>query len=371
MARTGFELGRIGGMRIRADVSFLLVLPFLAWMLTRSFGDAARAAGLAPEQVPGPRWAWGLGLAVGLFGSVLLHELAHCWMLIRGGGQVGSITLFMIGGVTEMTAPPRDPRHEAGVALAGPALSLMLGAAAVVLSPLALRLGDPGASFALFYLGQMNVGLGVFNLLPAFPMDGGRILRAVLARRRSAVEATRIAARLGKVFAAIFAALGLVTVNLILLLVAFFVFVGAQAEEQGVIVRAVLGDLRVRDIMTAQPSVVAPDDTLFDVADRMLRERRVALPVSEAGGVLGFVRLEDVKRLSVDARRATRAREVMGPAVSVAPEDRVVDAIRLLGKPGADHLAVATNGRLVGVVSSFDFSRALRLGELASSQAAR
>jgi Zn-dependent protease/CBS domain-containing protein len=368
MARTGFEMGRVGGIRIRAHVSFLLVLPFLAWILARAFEDAARAAGIAPELIAGPRWAWGLGLTVGLFVSVLLHELAHCWALIRSGGRVGSITLLMIGGVTEMTAPPRDPAREAGIALAGPATSLLLGAAAAALSPLALRLGWPGGAFALFYLGRMNVVLGLFNLLPAFPMDGGRILRGVLARRRSAVEATRIAARLGKAFAVLFAAVGLVSANLILLLVAFFVFVGAQAEEQAVLVRAVLGDLHVRDIMTAGPSVVAPDDTLFDVADRMLRERRVALPVSEAGGVLGFVRLEDVKRLPAEVRRATRVREAMRPAATVGPGDRVVDAIRLLGTPGVDHLAVVHDGTLVGVVSSFDFSRALQLGELAASQ---
>ncbi len=368
MARTGFEMGRVGGIRIRADFTFLLVLPFLAWMLARGFGDAARAAGIAPERIPGPRWAWGLALALGLFVSVLLHELAHCWVLIRSGGRVGSITLLMIGGVTEMTAPPRDPARESGVALAGPAASLILGAAAAALSPLVLRL-SPGAAFALFYLGRMNVGLGLFNLLPAFPMDGGRILRGVLARRRSAVEATRIAARLGKAFATLFAAVGLVSANLVLLLVAFFVFVGAQAEEREVLARALLGDLRVREIMTAHPSVVAPDDTLFEVADRMLRERRVALPISDAGRVLGFVRLEDVKRLPAAARRATRVREAIRPSATVGPDDRVVDAIRLLGTPGADHLAVVDEGRLVGVVSSFDFSRALQLGELAASQA--
>jgi Zn-dependent protease len=368
MGRAGFEIARIGGIRIRVDVTFLLVLPFLAWILARSFGEAARVSGIAPELIVGPRWAWGLGLALGLFVSVLLHELAHCWLLLRRGGRVGSITLLMIGGVTEMTQAPRDPTKEAGIALAGPAASLLLGAAAAILAPLALRFGTPGVAFALFFLGRMNLMLGIFNLLPAFPMDGGRILRGVLARRRSPVEATRIAASLGKVFAVLFAAVGFLSTNLILILVAFFVFAGAKAEEQEVLARAVLGDLRVREIMTADPSAVAPEDTLFAVADRMLRERRVALPVSDAGRFVGFVRLEAVERLPVETRRTTPVRAAMQPAATVAPGDRVVDAIRLLGPRDADHLAVAEEGRLVGVVSAFDFARGLQLGELAASQ---
>jgi len=367
LARTGFELGRVRGIRIRADVTFLLVLPFLAWMLARGLGEAARNAGIAPERIPGPPWAWGFGLALALFASVLVHELAHCWVLIRRGGRVGSVTLLMIGGVTEMVAPPRDGAGEAAVALAGPVVSVLLGVGMAALGHAAAP-ASPGAAFALYYLGRMNVALGIFNLLPAFPMDGGRIVRGILARRRSPVDATRFAARLGKAFAALFAAVGLVSGNLILLLVAFFVFVGAQAEEQDVLARAVLGDLRVREIMTARPSTVAPDDSLYEVADRMVRERRVALPVSEGGRAIGFVRLDDVKRVPVEDRRAMAVRRAVRPAVLVAPGDRVVEAIRLLGTSGADHLAVVDGDRLVGVLSRFDFARALQLGELAASQ---
>ncbi len=125
----------------------------------------------------------------------------------------------------------------------------------------------------------------------------------------------------------------------------------------------------VRDAMTKPVEMLDPDETPAAAARRMRDVGVGALPVSEAGGVLEFVRLEDVKRLVAEARRATRAREAMRPAATVGPEDRVVDAIRLLGTPGADHLAVVHQGRLVGVVSSFDFSRALQLGELAASQA--
>lgn len=368
MIGTGFEIARIRGIRVRLDVTFLLVLPFLAWMFARGLADSARMTGIPPDRIAGPPWAWGLGLALGLFLSVLLHELAHCWILVRRGGRVRSITLLMIGGVTEVEELPRDRTSEAGIAIAGPVASLLLGVGLALLGALALRLDLSGPGFALRFLGRLNLVLGVFNLLPAFPMDGGRILRGVLARRKSPVEATRIAAGLGKAFAALFAALGLVSANLLLLLVAFFVWAGAHAEERDILVRAVLGDLRVREIMTPSPSAVAPDDSVFEVAERMLRERRVALPVSEAGRAVGFARLEVVERLPFDARRSTPVRELMDAPDIVAPGDRVVDVLARLGPRRADHLAVAEDDRLVGVVSSYDVTRGLRLRPLEVSQ---
>ncbi len=367
MARTGLEIGRVGGIRIRLDVTLLLALPFLAWMFARAVPELAGLAGVPPERLPGPRWAWGLALAAGLFVSVLLHELAHCLVLVRRGGRVRAITLMVIGGVTEVSEPLADMRAEARVAVAGPAASLAL-AIAFGLCSAALRAGTPAAAFALETLARINVALGLFNLLPAFPMDGGRVLRAVLARRRSAAEATRIAANVGKAFAAFFAAVGFAGGNPLLILVAFFVWAGAHAEEHDVLVRALLGDLRVSEIMTPSPSAVAPDETVFAVGERMLRERRVALPVSDGGRAAGFVRLEAVEKLPVEERRRTKVSAAMEPARVVAPGDRVVDVIAQLEPKGSDHLAVADDGRLVGVVSSFDLSRGLRLRQLAATQ---
>jgi Zn-dependent protease/predicted transcriptional regulator len=369
VSRTALEVGRIGGVRIRLDASLVLALPLLAWAVASGFEAAARLAGVDAARIPGPRWAWGLGLAVALFASVLLHELAHCWVLVRRGGRVGGVTLSLIGGATEMAAPPRDARHEAGIALAGPAASLALGLAAGALSILALRRGATGPGFALSYLGRLNVGLALFNLLPAFPMDGGRVLRAWLLRRRSAVEATRTAANLGKAFAAAFAALGFVSSNLVLLLVAFVVFAGATAEEQGVVVQAVLGELRVEDVMTASPVTVGPEASLREVAARMVHGRRVALPVCDGARPLGLVRLQRVERTPAERRRATLARDAMEPAPTVSPGAPALDALRLLGAGRADHVLVVEDGALVGILAAFDLQRALRLHRLAASEA--
>lgn len=182
------------------------------------------------------------------------------------------------------------------MAFVGPLTSLVLGGVFYAL----YRVADTtlfNLRFAVFHLAYLNVVLGLFNLLPAFPMDGGRILRGVLAERWGLLRATRVAARAGKAFAVLFAIAGFVSVNLLLMAIAFFVYVGAEAESRNVLVKAVLGHIRVRDLMGSQPRPVEPSLSVFEVGERMLRERRVAFPVVEGGNVLGVVGLEDVQRV--------------------------------------------------------------------------
>jgi len=168
-------------------------------------------------------------VAIALFACVLVHELAHSLYALRKGGRVRDITLLMVGGVSQMSEPPKEVKHEAIMALAGPLVSFALGAEFHLLRLLADH-ASFNLRFALFYLGILNLALGAFNLLPAFPMDGGRILRAVLATRMGLVQATRTAAKVGKVFAVVFGVLGVLTINMLLVLIAFFMFIGAEGE---------------------------------------------------------------------------------------------------------------------------------------------
>jgi Zn-dependent protease len=236
MEMGGFKIGTIRGIPIRVHITFLIVLPILAVGFARTFRVAAHLAEVPPEKVTGSPFLWGVGMALALFLSVLLHELGHSLYSIRKGGKVRDITLLMIGGVSQMSEMPREPRHEAMMALVGPLVSLGLG---VLLYGLhALSAGTSfGIQFGLFYLAGLNLFLGLFNLLPAFPMDGGRILRGVLTPRLGALRATRIAATVGKVFAVLFGIWGLLTLNLILVLIGFFVFVGAQSEQRATMMK--------------------------------------------------------------------------------------------------------------------------------------
>ncbi|HTP26867.1 MAG TPA: CBS domain-containing protein, partial [Anaeromyxobacteraceae bacterium] len=228
--------------------------------------------------------------------------------------------------------------------------------------------GSFDARFALFYLAELNLFVGLFNLLPAFPMDGGRILRALLAARRGPVRATQIAAGVGKMFAIGFAIWGFLTANFILILIAFFVFIGAEGEQHAVLTRAVLGEMRVSELMAPQPVAVAPDDTLFEVGERMLSEKRLSFPVTEGGRLLGTVTYETVERVPLERRRQTPVSSAMIPVATIGPADQVSDALRRFSDSRTMSLVVVDGDRLVGTLSQFDVVRGLRLQELAAAQ---
>lgn len=366
--RQGFQIGTIRGIPIRIHYTFLLVLPFLAYGFGQNFVGAARLAGVPADRLSGPPWLWGLLVALALFASVLVHELAHSLYALSHGGKVRSITLLMIGGISELTEPPRRPAEEAWMALAGPATSLAIGVVFLALFWASKGFGGFDARFALFYLAELNLFLGAFNLLPAFPMDGGRILRGLLARARGPVRATQIAAEVGKAFAVLFAIWGFFTGQYLLILIAFFVYVGAQGEQHAVLARAVLGELRVRELMAPLSAAVASADNVFDVGERMLREKRLSFPVTEGGRVLGAVTYETVERVPLELRRQTPASAAMIPAATVGPADRVSEVLRLFAERRTTSLAVVDGDRLVGTLSQVDVARGLRLQELAASQ---
>ena len=366
-ARTGFRIATIRGIPIHVHFAFLIVLPFLAYEFGRGLGTYARLARVPVEKLGGPPWLWGLGLVVALFASVLVHELAHSICAIRAGGAVKGITLLPIGGVSELARGPATVAHEAGIALVGPATSLLLGAAFHVVYWLAYP-RNAALAFASYCLGYLNVSLGVFNLLPAFPMDGGRILRGLLARKRGAVAATQIAARVGKGFAALFAIAGFLSGNVILMLVALFVFMGAQAEQTMVVARVVLGDLRVREIVTPHPQAVAAGETLYDVGEKMIHDRQLAFPVTDDGRVLGILTLDRVEHFPLEQRRATSAADAVEAAPAIDLDEPVMDALQTLGERRLPALPVVHEGRLVGTLSRSEVVRGLRLREFELSQ---
>jgi len=254
------------------------------------------------------------------------------------------------------------------MALVGPVTSLVLGGVCYALYRGASGSGLFNLEFALFQLAYLNVVLGVFNLIPAFPMDGGRVLRGVLASRWGVLRATRVAATAGKVFAIVFAILGFLSANLFLMVIAFFVYVGAEAESRNVLVKAVLGHIRVRDLVRSRPDPVDPSTSVFEVGERMIRERLTGFPVARGGEVLGVVGLEDVQRVAPAERGRVRVADVVR---RVAPVDAADDATRVLrafAETGARLIPVLEGGALHGVVSQTDVNRGLQLGELEETQ---
>jgi Zn-dependent protease/CBS domain-containing protein len=365
---SGFRIGTIKGIPIRVHYSFLLILPFLAYQFGLLFVRAARHADVPPEMIQGHPFIWGLGLALALFLSVLLHELAHSLYTLRKGGRVQDITLLMIGGVSNIATPPKSPRQEAMMALVGPLTSLVL---AVVFYALKLAAGGVGSfnlQFALFYLAEINLFLGLFNLLPAFPMDGGRIARAFLSERFGPLRATQIAVGLGKAFAVLFGIIGLFSFNIILIIIAFFIFVGAEAEARGVLVKAMLGHVRVRDLMTPSRASVSPATSVYDAAEQMLRDRRLAYPVLEDGRVLGLLTESAVERVPPPERKLTPVGKVMREVETVGPDDDLGRALQALGGNDVALLPVVQDGAMIAVLRRSDVLRGLKLQELEASQ---
>lgn len=357
---TSFQVAKVRGIPIRIHFTLLLILPLLALMFGTQLGIAAQAANVPPERLGGAPWAWGLGIAVALFLSVLLHELAHVYWALRSGGSVKDVTLMMIGGVSRIDDPPKRSRDEAIMAAVGPLTSLVLGGAFVVAWALLSGLQSWNLRMVFFYVGQLNLILGVFNLLPAFPLDGGRILRAVLEPRMGKARATRIAGGVGKGFALLFILVGALSFNVLLMVVGVFVYLASAGETQQVLLDAALKGLRVKDVMTPGPDRVSAYAPLRFVVDD-LRARRVGgVPiVDENGHVIGVTTLQAVKKNATGLGEHAQAKDAMVPIEPVGLDTAAADALKSLGQQRVPVLPVVDAGRVVGTVSQQDFLRAM------------
>ncbi|NLB60392.1 MAG: hypothetical protein GX806_04905 [Lentisphaerae bacterium] len=216
MLLSAYQIARLWSIPIRVHFSLLLFLPLIAWQFSVLMGAGLMA------------WLWGLAVAVGLFASVALHELGHALVALRMGFRVREILLLPIGGVAQLERLPTRPRQELAIALAGPGVSLLLS----LLLWFVAQLVYPGKIMWLgLLLAKINVVLAIFNLLPAFPMDGGRVFRAVLTPLAGRRRATRLAAGLGRILAIGLALLGIYPpFNLLLVAIAFFIYASAGAE---------------------------------------------------------------------------------------------------------------------------------------------
>jgi Zn-dependent protease len=375
-------LFRVRGVPIRAHWTLLLIVPYLAIALSLQFRSIAELAGVPDQGLVMPPLLWGIVLALALFASITLHELAHSVVALRFGGSVRSITLMLVGGVSQMSQIPRRPSQEALMAAVGPATSLGLGGLLYV-AYAASRGARPDVQMALFYLAAMNLTLGLFNLLPAFPMDGGRVLRAVLASRRSRERATQIAGAIGKFCAFLLGALGLWAGNLLLMLVAVVVYSGAQGEIVQERMHVGLEGLRVADLLprTRQPApVITTAQSLGDALSRMRELDRLELLVLDVlGAPVTVLHAGDVAALRVDARASMTVGELSAKLpvrhVLVPRDIRANYALTRAAEAGVDYLVVIDPGadgptQLIGLIAAEDIARISMLQALAKQGAA-
>ena len=349
------------GIPIRLHWTFLLVILYIAWAFASiSQQVLGRTYGLGSIEPVSLRWTYSLVFAVVLFACVALHELGHSYIAHKNGIIIRSITLYFFGGVSAVEEIPRNPRLELQMAFAGPAVSGVIGLITVLLASLLPE--NSALAIMLWTLGLMNIILMVFNLIPAFPMDGGRLLRAWFATRMSYIRATRNAAGIGKIFAILMFVLGLFSFNFMLLFVAFFVYVGASEEEKATEIIVSLEGIKVRDIMSAQVRTIAPDMTLRELKELMFREKHRGYPVMSGDEMLGIVTLTDLQKVPDEQLDHITAEKVMARKLYViAPVEEASTAIKMMNEKQIRRLPVMDNGRLVGIVSREDLVRALEL----------
>jgi Zn-dependent protease/CBS domain-containing protein len=345
--------GRLFGVDIRIHVTFLFLLVFVWVTQSATMGASGAMRGLA--------------LVAILFGCVVLHELGHALVAQRSGVLVRSIILLPIGGVTLMDDADQrnDPGRDIRISVAGPLVNLAIAA----LSGVVILLFFPQVklwSRPFVHAGNLpralfwgNVFLGGFNLLPAYPMDGGRVLRALFAERMEYVRATRLAVTVGQGFAMLFIFLGVW--NPWLMLIGFFLFVGAQLEDRSVVFRSVLESVRMEDVMLVGFSTLSPADTLEDALHKAVHTLQDDFPVVRGSDMVGVIS----KQRIVEALRRSGngyVQSAMVRAFEIAQRgDSLASAFRKLGGRGLSMIPVVDHERLVGIVTMQNLMHSMTL----------
>jgi len=347
------KIARVSGIDVYLHFTFVLLILWIAlayWQLEGSI-DAVVS---------------GVGFIIALFACVVLHEFGHALTARKFGIRTRSIVLLPIGGIASIEKTPEDPHQEILIALAGPAVSfaiagilwLLLSAAGGITAVDTLSLSEGGF---LQRLMLVNLLLGAFNLLPAFPMDGGRVFRAMLSLRLGPVRATRIAALVAQAAAVLLALIGL-RYNLFLVLIAMFIWIGAVTEASMVSAKSVLAGVTARSAMETNFEVLAPDESLGRAVTLTLDGSQKDFPVVSDGAVVGVLRQADLLRGLHDHGKLCRVDQVMqGPPPQMALRGSLEHVLEDLGQVDSGLLVVTDQGRLAGIIDIDNLMELLRI----------
>lgn len=353
MFGSGWTIGRIFGVPVRVHASLLLVVPALAvWLGTRGAATGAVQLGFSASDLVLPSYVFGLLLTLAIFFTVVAHELGHALVALAQGAQVRGITLMVLGGVTETAHRDPTPTQQFWVAIAGPMVNAALGAIALA----AFR--APGlpldAMLLILYFGTFNLFVAALNMVPAFPLDGGRILRALLQARMTAERATRVAARVGRILAVAAGIIAVFNLDLVLLVVCVFVYLGAGLEEAGYDVRARLRGMPVSVALEANVASVAPDTPVDAAAEHLDARRSETALVRDLAGLHGVVAARDLKGAT-----GVVGDLVLGPPTRVQLTDDLQDAFDEMRRTASPVVVVDDANALVGVVTGASIALAL------------
>ena len=362
-------MARIAGIDIEIHPSWLLILGFVAWSLSDAF---------FPDHYESwstfAYWAVGISSAVLLFVTVLIHEMAHALVARHRGLPVPRITLFIFGGMSHMSRQPATAGEEFQIAAAGPATSILIALVSAGLG-FAFREMSEKAEAILFYLAFVNLALGIFNILPGFPLDGGRVLRSIAWKRSGSFrQATRVASSVGEMFG-----YGLIVAGFFILLagglldglwlafIGWFLLGAARGEAANLQLEGVLRRLTARDVMQAEFPSVTPGTPVSEIVhDYMVGKGERAVMVANDGAVLGVITVSDVRRVPRDSWAQVPAQRIMTPrsnVITVNAAQPAVEVLVLLGEKGLNKVPVLEDDRMVGLVTRRELMDRIQLAE--------
>jgi Zn-dependent protease len=366
--RNAFTIGRIRGVAIQVHWSWLLVFVLIAWSLA-----GVVYADEKPEWSDNQLWTAGLISSLLFFVSVLLHELSHTFVALHYGMSVPAITLFVFGGVSQMAGEMRSPRQEFFIAVVGPLASWGL---AIAFGALWVAFRSEGVSVVFGYLAAVNFLLGAFNLLPGFPLDGGRVFRSIVwARVHDLTRATRIASLVGIAIAWLLIGLGAVSVlafgglgGLWYVLIGLFLKNASESAYAQVLLERALKGVTAGDVMRPPPAAVPETWSLQELAEeRVLGQAERVFFTESLGRISGLITVTDLTRVPRERWGETTVRAAMVPSEqvhTVEPGVSVLEAMRLMQEHDVNQLPVLDEGRLVGLLTRGDVLQRLELNTL-------
>jgi Zn-dependent protease/predicted transcriptional regulator len=361
------ELFRVAGVQVEIDYSWLVIFFLVLWSLS---------AGYFPQQYPGQRtldyWIVGLVATLFFFASVLLHELSHAAMANWLGENVDRITLFIFGGIARLSGEPKSASREIKIAGVGPLTSMAL---ALVFWLISKVIGPVESLWTgvFRYLAFINLALALFNLLPGFPLDGGRLLRAVLWKRWGDLQrATARAAQWGSGIGWGLIGLGSMEIfggaligGLWLIFIGLFLRGAAASGYQGTVIEQALERVRVSDIMTREPVTLSPEMSVAEaIEQRFLRFGYGGFPVASDGQVLGVLTLAHVRHCQPQERAHRKVRDIMlplAPGLAIAPGASALDALHKMNEANSGRLVVLDGGKMVGFITRSGVARIVQM----------
>lgn len=365
MFKYKITLFRIFGFKVEVDASWLLLAALISWTLSVHYFPSAQK-GLPTVTY----WQMGLSGMIGLFVSLILHELSHSLVARQFGLPIKGITLFIFGGVAQLEDEPDNPRAEFWIAIAGPIASLILAILFWMLGALSHGLGGPAPLGMVFeYLALVNFVLLIFNLVPGFPLDGGRVFRAFLWWWKNDLRwATKIACNIGDIFGIALIVLGvfsLITGQVISglwqCLIGMFLRNAASSSYSQLVTQGILVDQSVAQLMTREPVVVSPETSLTQlVDDYILQYNHSWFPVCDEAGVYGFVNMARVRSVAPEQWSQKTVRDICIRADEgnvVAMETSALEAFKQMSRSGARKLLVISDDRLVGILALSDLMK--------------